>query len=364
MTNTAEVIARLSNRELLEAIPPAVARERRATAELIALLAEMDARKLYLGEGYSSLFSYCTGALHLSEPAAFSRITAARATRRFPVLLTQLASGDITLTTITLLAGHLTDDNLDALLQATRHQSKRDVERIVASLQPHPHVPPSVRRLPDLAKTPSHQARAHGGTAPSIGNSAGPVSPSSRTFAPAGSLPRRPARRRRDYVAPISAERYLVRVTIDGKTYRKLGRARDLLRHVIPNGDPAAILDRALTVLVEQLEKAKISLTRRPRRSAARSSRSRRVPAAVRRAVWQRDQGRCAFVGTLGRCPETGFLEFHHVVPYAAGGTTTTDNLQLRCRAHNAYEATNYFGTGSETRSAVGQSLPTIANSS
>ncbi len=71
---------------------------------------------------------------------------------------------------------------------------------------------------------------------------------------------------------------------------------------------------------------------------------SRHIPAAVRREVWARDGGQCAFVGTNGRCIERGFVEFHHVVPYAAGGQTTAENLELRCRSHNVYEAKLYFG--------------------
>ena len=62
------------------------------------------------------------------------------------------------------------------------------------------------------------------------------------------------------------------------------------------------------------------------------------------REVWRRDDGRCAFVGTDGRCTERGFLEFHHVRPYAAGGAATVANIQLRCRAHNGYEASLFFG--------------------
>jgi hypothetical protein len=41
---------------------------------------------------------------------------------------------------------------------------------------------------------------------------------------------------------------------------------------------------------------------------------------------------------------ERGFLEFHHVAPYALGGEATAANIQLRCRSHNAYEARLYFG--------------------
>lgn len=73
-------------------------------------------------------------------------------------------------------------------------------------------------------------------------------------------------------------------------------------------------------------------------------SRSRHIPAEVKREVWLRDGGQCAFVARNGRrCSERGFLEFHHVEPYSAGGVATTNNIQLRCRAHNGYEAELYL---------------------
>ena len=78
-------VARLSNQELLAEVKVAAGRERDATVRLIALLAELDARRLYLGEGCSSLFTYCTQVLHLSEHAAYGRIEAARAARKWPV---------------------------------------------------------------------------------------------------------------------------------------------------------------------------------------------------------------------------------------------------------------------------------------
>lgn len=113
----------------------------------------------------------------------------------------------------------------------------------------------------------------------------------------------------------------------------------------IPNGDPAAIVERALALLVRQLEQTKFAATDRPRKVRPGDPRSRHIPAAVRRAVWQRDGGCCAFVGTHGRCTERGFLEFHHVVPYADGGESVVENVEVRCRAHNVYEAERWEGT-------------------
>ena len=141
-------VAQLSNEELLAEIKLLAGRERSATAALVASLAELDERRLYLGEGYSSLFTYCTQALHLSEHAAYGRIEAARAARRFGVILELLADGAVTLTTICLLAPHLTAENHAEVLESARHKSKRDVEHLVAALRPQFAVPSSVRKLP------------------------------------------------------------------------------------------------------------------------------------------------------------------------------------------------------------------------
>jgi hypothetical protein len=124
---------------------------------------------------------------------------------------------------------------------------------------------------------------------------------------------------------PIAPERYKIQFTAGRETYEKLRRAQDLLRHVVPDGDPAIIVDRALTLLVRELERTKIGTGDRPRAGRAASPGSRHVPAAVKRTVWQRDGGRCAFVGAQGRCAETGFLEYHHVVPFAEGGAATAE---------------------------------------
>src|SRR3954464_12205790 len=92
----------LSDQDLLAHLHLAAQAERRATADLVALLMELDSRRLYLGEGFPSLFAYCTQALHLSEDAAYNRIEVARTARRFPLILDWLAAGDLTLASVRL----------------------------------------------------------------------------------------------------------------------------------------------------------------------------------------------------------------------------------------------------------------------
>jgi 5-methylcytosine-specific restriction endonuclease McrA len=158
---------------------------------------------------------------------------------------------------------------------------------------------------------------------------------------------------------PLAPERYKVQLTISRETYEKLRALQALVRHAIPTGDPAEIFDRALTLLLQDVERRRCAATSSPRDPRRATEGSRHIPAAVKRAVWQRDEGRCAFVGTNGRCTERGFLEFHHVQPYAAGGAATVANLQIRCRSHNGYEASLFFESESptcvrEARSAYG----------
>lgn len=349
MQNNARSVAHLTDAQLIADVKALAAGEREATVRLLASLAELDARKLYLGEGFPSLFAYCTQCLHLSEHAAYNRIEAARVVRKWPTILERLSDGSLTLTTVSLLARHLTEGNHRAVLDAARHKSKREVEEQVAGLLPQPDVAATVRKLP-VPTTPTPPAQtvlAAVEDAPiATACVTGPELP--RVPAPdpvpaviAAALPRAP---RRAIVAPLAPERYKVQFTVNRQTHDKLRRAQDLMRHAVPNGDPAEIFDRALTLLVVHLERTKLASARRPRPAQTTAVDSRHIPASVRRAVWARDGARCAFVGGERRCSERGFLELHHVVPYARGGAATEENIQLRCRAHNQFESEQIFG--------------------
>jgi hypothetical protein len=340
-SNMLSVVAQLSTQELLARVKHLAEREREATASLIAHLAELDKRRAYLAEGCASLFTYCTQVLHLSEHAAYGRIEAARAARRFPVILERLGEGSVTLTTVGLLAAHLTPENHRDLLDTARYTSKRQVEELVARLRPQPPVPASVRKLPTASHASASATALPGAalTSRQTGDAHGVASPPLSSPAPA------PPRPRPAVVAPLAPQRYTVQFTASAETYEKLRLAQALLRHQIPDGDLGTIVDRALTALVQELARKKFAATDHPRPGRGTAPGSRHIPAEVKRAVWLRDGGRCAFVGRNGRrCTEQGFLEFHHVRPYAAGGASTADNLQLRCRAHNGYEAERYFG--------------------
>src|SRR6185295_9747137 len=114
-----------SDDELIAGVPVLAARERGQTAALIEHLAEFDARSLHCKAGYGSLFAYCFETLALSEHASYLRIEAARLSRKFPVILDLLADGSLNLTTLKLLATHLTVDNHRSLLESARGKRKQ-----------------------------------------------------------------------------------------------------------------------------------------------------------------------------------------------------------------------------------------------
>jgi hypothetical protein len=249
------------------------------------------------------------------------------------VILDMLANGTVQLTAVRLLAPHLKPDNHRVLLESVRGKTKLQIQEIVARLAPKPDVPASIRRVTPASPSPVSLLPV----SPPFPIGGPREVPLPDTPAPAPPSPVHAT------VAPLSPDRYKLQVTIGGDTLEKLRCAQDMLGHAIPSGDEAAVLDRALTSLLVELAKKKFAQAAKPR--ASRGTKRGNIPAAVRRAVWVRDCGRCAFIGPGGhRCNERRFVEFHHVDPKALGGEATAETIELRCRRHNDYEGRSWFG--------------------
>ena len=337
--------------------------DRRNRASMLRHLAEIDRRKLWAKQGHSSMFGWCVVRFNWSESTAGKRIGAARTARRFPVLFDMVARGDIHLSGIDRLKAHLTPENHRDVLEQAKRKSTRQIEQLVARLAPQPDVPSRIRKLPDRAPTGGEAAAGDGAgsepqraaDAPGAGERPPPDPPqgANDTVPPPEAGPSRPERRSRDPL-PLSPGRYKLQVTLDESAHDQLRQLQDLLAHQIPDGDPAKIIQRALGALLTETKKSKAALRQRPRapkptsitRSRAKNPSARPgVPAHIQREVWQRDEGRCAFVGDDGRrCGETRRLEFAHLQPWAKGGDHSASNISLRCRAHNAYEAERDYG--------------------
>src|SRR5262245_46645169 len=210
----------LSDDQLLSEVQRLATRERHTTAKLLRALMEVDSRRLYLREGCSSLFTYCTQVLHLEESAAYNRIETARAARRLPALLDAIGDGSLTLSSARLLAPHLTLDNHAQLLQAAQHRSKREVEALVAHLAPKPAVATLLRKIAsppfaDMSRRAVTTAPVPAtATATAITAAATPVAPLEPPVQPQQRDVDARQPHSRSSVAPLSADAYKLQVTI------------------------------------------------------------------------------------------------------------------------------------------------------
>jgi 5-methylcytosine-specific restriction endonuclease McrA len=272
------------------------------------------------------MLAFCTKRFHMSEAIAAKRIRAGRTAYSFPCIFGMIARGELHLSGVHQLAGHLTEDNDSEVLRRAKHRSMREIEQLIAEISPKPDVPASIRALP-IRYRPVETVHASPSPALASPPIASSPRPNSRTI-------------------PLSPRRYKLQVTIGQDARDKLAELQDLLSHQIPDGDPAQLIERALDALLTETKKKKAAITDKPRpKRPKRSSNTRAIPADVRRGVFERDEGRCGYVDAQGRRCESGWqVEFHHRVPYAKGGAHSAGNIELRCRAHNQYEADLDYG--------------------
>jgi hypothetical protein len=293
------------------------------------------------------MFAYCTRGLYLSEAEAYRRIRVARAARLHPVLLAMLRDGRLHLSGMALLVPLLTPENRDAVLRQATHRSKREIERLVAELSPRPDVPSVMRKLPQTQRAAAQQPL---GTLQQAEPAAVELVPGTVGELVPGTVGLRVASSRPAVVAPLSPARYKVQFTASEQLHDKLERLTALMRSEVPDGDLAAIVERVVTEKLERLEARRFAKSQAPLKTLADTETSpatRHIPAAVRRAVHERDGGRCRFVDERGqRCSEQYRLEFHHQRPFGMGGDHSPGNLSLLCPAHNRHLAEHDYGRG------------------
>lgn len=366
----------LHDDELVKALPKLASRERELTADLLAHLAELEARRLYDVMGFHSMWEYCIEALRMCRTTAWRKLTAARICYRFSGNFERIATGELQVAVVAELHKHLTEENGVELLAACIGKSFREVERLLAERFPKPDVCDSVRRLPRKA-IPAVQApntlRAQASPSPSKTASTEarerPISVSEAIAEPAFEAPGVAAvvpHRQSARVEPLSLDRFAVRFTADAEFLALLEEVRGLRSHR-GSEDLLSVLKLGLQAHRTELLKQRFAVGRTPRKGRASKVASppkaqipsrdhaeatpegaaarRHVPAEVAREVFQRDGGQCAYVSPGGRrCSARRQLQIDHIQPHARQGGETVGNLRLLCQTHNQLAARLYFG--------------------
>jgi hypothetical protein len=372
--------------ELLEArrrrdlIASLLRKEQSAMADFLVALSDFDRRRGWEPLGHANLFSFLVAELHLSNSAAFYRKSAARLLQDFPEVIEPLREGRLCLSTIAELAKVMTEANRAVVAPRFFGLSAREAQSLVAELQPRPEPP-----LRDLMTS---ETRVVGSTdptdpAPSLRMefplpAATETRPWDIDSAPNWEAqpiltsefpPMQPMRvvPRPDEIEPLTASLTRLHFTVRREVVKKVETARRGLGHTLPNATLEQVLEAGLDLLLEkqakargQLKKPRATLptatptptpTPTPTSTSTEPPSGRRdgpraaIPAAVKRAVWARDAGRCSWpLDSGGSCGSTHLLELDHIVPWAEWGSETEANLRLTCATHNRLGARQLFG--------------------
>ncbi|HLE00595.1 MAG: hypothetical protein A2428_16255 [Bdellovibrionales bacterium RIFOXYC1_FULL_54_43] len=309
----------LSDSDLLNQTRLLVARERELTTELLWHLREVEHRRLYAEEGYSSLFDYVTRGLGYAEGSADRRISAMRLLKELPEIEPALKTGELSLSNASALQHFFKGEQKDRgktyspvakkeLVAKVTGKSRRDCDRLLAELAPETPRPENAR--------------------------------------------------------PISATQTEIRFTAEETLLAKIEKLKSLLSHRNPNPSYAELIEMLADMALKRLDpeqKADATLEPRPEENPAEKraatppaesikripKQTRHIPQKLRRSVWKRDQGQCAFINreTGVRCGSNHLLEIHHLRDFSLGGKHTLDNLTLRCRNHNLHAAIQTYGS-------------------
>lgn len=348
-------VSALSAQELLDRLHALAKEERKGLVRFLIYLAEVDQRRLYAEQGYSSMYAYLTDELHYSEGSAMRRIQAERLSARFPFVLERIEYGKLNLGSLSLVAKILTEENHQELLLRIESLSQREVERLVAE-----HAGRSIlgerdriRFLrPQESVTPTQSTESRTATSSTaIDGCTLFVSVS-----PTESKAPKPAPLRKVKIEFVADERIL----------ELIEEAKSAISHSHPNASLEVLFQRALETLLEK--NSKLRRAERVQRKKAKATsespianetlppvfaaeplhENRVFPRPVQHVVWIRDGGQCTYVSSDGkRCTSKTFLEIDHARPWARGGSSSDPtNLGLLCKCHNLLAARQVFGEG------------------
>ncbi len=348
-------LSHASNRYALGSLPtPVLVRqldelarqELHTDADVLAHIAELDVREHYRSLGFSSMHDYCVRRLRMSEDRANKRIRACRTALEYPIIFTMLSDGRLSATAVLLLKARLTPENSRELLAAAASLSTEALELMLAKRFPRAELvmaQPALALTSGIAGNSGVEVAARPPLDPSgAAGSDAPVVPVSACDAARDSSAQRPALHAK--FTPLSGECVALRGQLSLAAYEHFQRVRALASHAVPSGNAALVIEYALKLAADLLDRKKFGrgVRTHPRNGEPNG---RYVPAAIRQAVCERDGGRCTFTAPDGtRCGSEWRLELDHIVPLAQGGKTTVDNLRSLCGPHNRHEAKRILG--------------------
>ncbi len=357
------VLATLSNHEIIRKGDRAVRNEHALLVSILECLNEIERRSLYLEEGYSSLFAFCTFRWRYSPSKAGRFIAAARCISKFPAARGLLVDRKITVCGLAKIARLLAEGSPEEILRSVSGKTFAEIEKIVASHQIAPAVRESVRPIGLIEPAEIVPNREENGDLFQAEESPNHTHVGSDS---------------RQDLQEEPEQRYEIRFSASEEFCRDLERAKRVCSR---SWNLEAIMGRAIKDLLEKRDPERKEARRKKREARKQSKsrdqaqrpakgyspiipaavsgsktadekespckgaegmrvRSRHIPALLRDAVFNRDKGRCTYTSSLGiRCDSTAHLQIDHITPFCRGGKHTLDNLRVLCGKHNRLAA-------------------------
>ena len=276
---------------------------KRASGRLLQDVIRADQKRVYLEEGYSSLFSFMTRHYGLSEAITNDFIRVGRLAQEIPEVATAVEHQKASVHKLRKLAPVMTKENASEWIQKARTQSTRELEKEVAEL--------------------------------------------------------RPEDTRKSFMKPLGKGNHRISVDTGEEVSQKLERVMEItgkplaetletmmdfyLKHHCPLKKAKQVAQKKTVKSVEeasvtrQAEETILAQVVKPAQEAPVTGQIQRkpIPAEVKHAVNLRDQGQCTFHFKRKRCEGKRFLHIHHRIPVSKGGKNTMENLMTLCFRHH-----------------------------
>jgi len=290
-------------------------------ADFLVALADFDRQRLWVDLGHASVFYYLHRDLKLSKGAAHYRKVAARLIQNFPEVVAPFREGKLCISSVVELARVITPENSKDVLPRFFYLSKQEAKAVAVEICPAAVVP-----MREVVTEVPRAAPFHPDETPLL------------EFVQAAphAVPMQSE--------PLSSNLQRLHMTVSKQFIDKLEAARKGQGHAQPGASAEKVIEAALDLLLAQQAKRRGEV-KKPRKNPRPAKNSGHIPAAVKRAVWSRDEGKCTWpVDSGGTCSSNLRLEIDHVVPRARGGPSTVENCRLTCAAHNQLAARQVYG--------------------
>lgn len=281
---------RITDKALLTKAKDVALEEQKKTVELLELLVEIERRMLYVGLGYTSLFTYLVQELHYSEAESALRVKAMRLMIRAPEIKAKMEQGQIGLSVAASVEGYLREEKISAakdvaeIISHCQGKSTREAQKILNEKKQRPSLEFTIKLRGAAAEKFERLKR----------------------------------------LMPELSDSEIV----DALVEEKLTEAKLKIKH--HQAEQFESIDAAEAVVDNDVSLRK----------------TKTLPIATSRTLHLRAQGQCEHIDlkTRKRCSSRSRLQAEHCYPQAWGGGHELSNLMILCQSHNLARATKSFG--------------------